>query len=50
MVNVTGIAAGGIIVSAVAPDDHGVLWIDTTVNVAKFWDGSKWTPVKAVWG
>lgn len=43
---------GGVIVSATAPDgDASMLWIDTgSGGIAKYWNGSAWITVKAVWG
>lgn len=43
---------GGVIVSATVPDgDASMLWIDTgSGGIAKYWNGSAWITVKAVWG
>ena len=33
------------------PSDKNIFWIDTsTGGVLKYWNGSAWTPLKAVWG
>lgn len=43
---------GGIIVSDTEPTgDSSMLWIDTgNGGIPKYWNGSAWTAVKAVWG
>ena len=42
----------GISIGTVAPSDHTLLWIDTnfTPAIAKYWDGSAWTPIAGVGG
>ena len=48
---VTELASGGVSVGATAPTNTKLLWIDTgNGGVAKYWNGSAWTPTKAVWG
>lgn len=43
--------AGGHIVSATAPSNTNLLWIDTANGgVLKYHDGSSWVGVKGVWG
>ena len=38
-------------VGATAPSDTGILWIDSgNSNVLKFYNGSAWVAVGAVWG
>ena len=37
--------------SATPPSDTGTFWIDTAnSNILKFYNGSDWVPVPAVWG
>lgn len=47
-----GSGGGGIIVSATAPEGNpSMLWIDTgNSGIAKYWNGTAWVTVKAVWG
>lgn len=33
-----------------APTNTKVLWIDTSNGVMKYYNGTAWTPIKAVWG
>lgn len=48
---VTELVSGGISVGTSAPSNTKLLWIDTgNGGVTKYWDGSAWTPTKAVWG
>jgi len=48
------ISSGGVIVSSTAPTgDSSILWVDIGNNgIAKYWDGSSWTPINAnvTWG
>ena len=45
-----GGSAGGSVVSATAPEDTNVLWVDTAnSNLLKFYDGSAWIPVVGAW-
>lgn len=52
-ITVGGGGGGGVIVSSTAPaGDSSVLWVDTgNGGLAKYWNGSAWTPIaaKAVW-
>ena len=42
---------GGLIAQAAPPDNTKFGWIDTANgNVLKYYDGSKWATVSAVWG
>lgn len=42
---------GGVMIQTSAPTVTNVLWIDTgNGGIAKYYNGSAWTPVKAVWG
>lgn len=46
-----GGGSSGHLVSATAPDDTSVLWIDSANGYfAKIWDGSKWVGISAAWG
>lgn len=38
------------VVGATSPSNKALTWIDTSVGVYKYWNGSAWVPVKAVWG
>lgn len=45
-----GGGGGGFELSATAPDDTDVLWIDTgNEGVARYWNGSKWAFVRSTW-
>lgn len=47
-----GSGSSGIKVSGSAPSNKGYLWIDTSAGgrgVAKYWNGSAWTPTASVW-
>ena len=48
----SSITIGGIVVSHTAPTGNATqLWIDTASGgVAKYWNGTAWVHVKAVWG
>ena len=51
----SGSGGGGLssayYVGATAPSDTGILWIDSAnSNVLKFYNGSAWVAVGAVWG
>lgn len=42
---------GGVVVSATAPTDTKVLWIDTAMGgVVKYHNGTGWVAALAVWG
>lgn len=43
---------GGVIVADIEPEPNStVLWVDTANGgIAKYYDGSAWTPIVAVWG
>lgn len=44
-------AQGGLVAQSTAPDNTSLGWIDTANgNILKFYDGSAWTAVNAVWG
>lgn len=47
-----GGGGGGAIISAVEPDDTDSLWIDISsgVGILKYYSGSSWVSVNAVWG
>lgn len=43
--------AGGVVIEATAPSNHGKLWVDTSLGgVLKYWNGSTWAAIKSVWG
>lgn len=45
------IKGGGIHIGKAAPDDTGLLWIDTgNGGISKYYNGTVWVPTKAVWG
>ena len=51
----SGSGGGGLssayYVGATAPSDTGILWIDSgNSNILKFYNGSAWVAVGAVWG
>ena len=52
-ITISGGGGGGVIVSSSAPaGDSSMLWVDTgNGGLAKYWNGSAWTPIlaKAVW-
>lgn len=42
---------GGVYVGTTAPANTSMLWIDSgNNNVSKFYNGTAWTPVPAIWG
>lgn len=42
---------GGVYVGTTAPSNTSMLWIDSgNNNVSKFYNGTAWTPVPAIWG
>ena len=46
-----GGSGGGVVVRSTAPSDTKVLWIDTAMGgVAKYYDGTGWVAIHAVWG
>lgn len=41
----------GFIVSNEAPENTGILWIDSGNDyILKFWNGTAWTGIRGVWG
>lgn len=46
---VTELSSGGTHYGASAPTNTKLLWIDTS-GVAKFYNGSAWVPLAAIWG
>lgn len=45
------IKGGGIHIGKAAPDNTGLLWIDTgNGGISKYYNGAAWVPTKAVWG
>lgn len=44
-------SSGGTCVSAVAPSDKTVVWIDTAHGgITKYWNGHEWKSTVATWG
>lgn len=44
-------ASGGVYINNTQPDKTDILWIDTgNGGIAKYYNGTSWIPVKAVWG
>ena len=44
-------SSGGYVAQTTAPTDTSVLWIDTTNgNIMKYYNGTAWTTLSAVWG
>lgn len=48
----SGNVGGGVIVSNTAPEANAtILWIDTgNGGIAKYYNGTAWTPIVSVWG
>lgn len=42
--------SGGFVASGTAPKKTNLLWIDTTENVMKYWNGTEWFAIGAVYG
>lgn len=38
------------IVQSTSPEDTRILWVDSTDGVLKYYNGSEWKPIFAVWG
>lgn len=51
MIIIEGSSGGGLYVGPIEPPFTSVLWIDTSIGgVAKYYNGTKWVPIKSVWG
>lgn len=40
----------GAVISATAPEDTSLLWIDTSSGVLKYHNGTAWVATKSTWG
>lgn len=49
MVDLANIAKG-VFVSATAPADTGILWLNTANRALNYYDGSKWNTVVGTYG
>lgn len=47
--SVAGIKSAYTIASS-APEQTNILWVDSTNNTLKYYNGSEWKPIFAVWG
>ena len=41
---------GGFVASDTAPEKKNLLWIDTAENIMKYWNGTEWFAIGAVYG
>ena len=42
--------SGGFVASKTAPEKKNLLWIDTAENIMKYWNGTEWFAIGAVYG
>lgn len=48
---VTELENSRVVIGPTPPASVKITWIDTSAGgVYKYWDGTKWTPIKSVWG